>query len=60
MENYWQAPKQLLRKTPHWDDTTMRAIIDEGWERVSINERVYIMPARLRAVIEGQGAMTGY
>ena len=41
----------------------MRAIIDEGWERVSIpfiNERVNTIPARLRAVIEGQGAMTGY
>ena len=63
IENCWQAPKQLLRKTPHWDDTTMRAIIDECWERVSIpfiNERVNTMPARLRAVIEGQGAMTGY
>ena len=61
--NYWQAPKQLLRKTQYWDNTTIRVIIDEGWERVSIpliNERVNIMPARLRAAIEGQGAMTGY
>lgn len=30
IENGWQAPKQTLRKTPHWDDATMRAIIDDG------------------------------
>ena len=58
LENCWQAPKELLRKTPHWDDTTIRAIIDDGWERVSfpfINKRVNIIPARLQAVIECQG-----
>ena len=63
IENCWQAPKQMLRKVPHWDDATMRAIIDEGWEHVTvplINARVDSMPSRLQAVIDGEGAMTGY
>ena len=41
----------------------MRAIIDDSWERVSIpfiNERINTVPARLQAVIEVQGAITGY
>ena len=63
IENCWQAPKQALRKIPHWDDTTMRAIIDDGWSHVSmdfINERVDTMPDRIQAVLDGHGAMTGY
>jgi len=63
IENCWQAPKQNLRKIPHWDDDTTRAIINEGWEHVSIpfiNERVSTMPQRLQAVIDGGGAMTGF
>lgn len=63
IENCWQAPKQALRKIPHWDDFTMQNIINDGWDLVSqpfINERVYSMPKRLQAVIDGEGAMTGY
>lgn len=63
IENCWQALKQALRKVPHYDDATMRAIINKGWENVSIpfiNERVDTMPKRLQAVIDGDGAMTGY
>lgn len=36
IENCWQAPKQHLRKIPHWDDETTRAIINEGWDQVTI------------------------
>ena len=41
----------------------MRAIINDAWDGISqpfINERVHIIPDRLRAVIAGEGAMTGY
>lgn len=57
------SPKQALRKIPHWDDKTMRAIIDDGWSNVSIefiNARVDTMPDRIQAVLDGHGAMTGY
>ena len=30
IENCWQAPKQALRKVPHWDEVSMRAIIDDA------------------------------
>ena len=41
----------------------MRAIINNAWDGISqpfINERIYIITDRLRAVIAGEGAMTGY
>lgn len=62
IEDCWQAPKKALRKIPHWDDETMRAIINDGWDDVSvrfINERVNTMPDRIQAVLDGDGAMTG-
>ena len=62
-ENMWQVPKQELRKYPHWDDHTTKGLIYEGWSHVSqeyINEKVSTMPERLKAVIEGEGRMTGY
>ena len=63
IENCWQAPKQYLKKYPHWDDDTTKGLIYEGWANVSqafINERVSTMPDRLRAVLDGEGKMTGY
>ena len=45
------------------DNSTTKALIDEGWNNISrsfINERVDSMPNKLQAVIDGQGAMTGY
>ena len=38
-------------------------LVHEGWATVSqrfINEKVDEMPQRLQAVIDGDGAMTGY
>ena len=63
IENLWQAPKQALRKVPHWDDESMHTIINDAWGGISqpfISERVYTMSDRLRAVITGDGAITGY
>ena len=63
IENCWQPSKQHLRKYPHWDDITTKELIYEGWSLVSqrfINEKVATMPGRLRAVIDGEGKMTGY
>ena len=31
-ENCWQAPKQHVKKYPHWDDATTRESIWEGWD----------------------------
>jgi len=53
----WQVSKQELRKYP------TRGLILEGWSHVSqryINEKVSTMPERLKAVIDGEGKMTGY
>lgn len=63
IENCWQAPKETLKKYPHWDDTTTRELIREGWEGLSfkrINEWVDSMPQRLREVIETDGQLIGH
>lgn len=44
IENLWQAPKQALRKIPHWDNESMRAIINDAWGGILqsfINGRVH-------------------
>ncbi len=63
IENCWQPVKDHLRKYPHWDDSTMKGLVYEGWSYVPqkfINKSVRSMPDRLKAVIEGEGKMTGY
>jgi hypothetical protein len=63
IENCWQSPKQHIRKFPHWDEATTVDLIHEGWATVSqhfINDKVAEMLKRLQAVIDGDGAMTGY
>jgi hypothetical protein len=32
IEDCWQAPKQTLKKYPHWDDAITRELIREGGE----------------------------
>ena len=32
IEKCWQAPKQYLRRIPHWDDDTTKELIVEGWD----------------------------
>lgn len=63
IENCWQSSKQYIRKFLHWDEATTVDLVYEGWATVSqrfINEKVDEMPQRLQAVIDGDGAMTGY
>jgi hypothetical protein len=63
IENCWLPPKNYIRKFPHWDGATTEGLIYEGWNTVSqdfINKKVIEMPKRLQAVIDGDGAMTGY
>ena len=63
IENCWQAPKQYIKKYPHWDDATTKILIYEGWNSVSqkgINEHIHSMPQRLRDCIASNGAMIGY
>lgn len=57
IENCWQPVKDHLRKYPHWDDTTTKDLIYEGWSHVPqkfINRSIRSMPDRLKAVIEGR------
>lgn len=52
-----------LERQARTDDSTTKALIDEGWTNISIsfiNEKVDSIPNRLQAVIDGKGAMTGY
>lgn len=63
IENCWQAPKQTLKKYPHWDDQMTRELIQEGWDELkqkTINRWVDSMPQRLRDVIQLDGQLTGY
>jgi len=63
IEECWLPPKAHLRKYPHWDDSTTQELIVEGWGLVSqkfINEKVSSMPDRYKAVLKGEGKMTGY
>jgi hypothetical protein len=63
IKNCWVISKQHLRKFSHWDDVTIKELIDERWERVSqtfINEKVDEMPDRLRTVIADNDQMIDY
>ena len=63
IENCWQAPKQTLKKYPHWDDSTTRELIREGWEAVSqkrVDDWMDSMPQRLQEVIDSDGQLTGH
>lgn len=63
IENTWLPPKNYVRKYPHWDHSTTVELIMEGWATVTqdfINSKVNEMPQRLQAVIDWDGAMTGY
>ena len=63
IENSWQPTKQHIKKYPHWDEASLKALICEGWATVSqefLNERVRSMPQRLKDVISAEGAMTGH
>ena len=54
---------QYSKKYPYWDDQTTRDLIYKGWANVSqnfIDDQVDSMPDRLRAIIDGEGKMTGY
>jgi len=63
IENCWRAPKQTLKKYPHWDDSTTREQIREGWEALqqkTINKWIDSMPQRLQDVIDSDGQLTGH
>lgn len=63
IENCWIAPKQELKKVPHWEDSTVRELIYEGWAKLhqpTINEWIHGMPQRLKDVIAADGQMTGH
>jgi hypothetical protein len=63
IENFWQPPKQYVKKFPHWDEGDTRELALEGWEKVSqdfINNRVDSMPKRLQDCIDMDGQMTGW
>lgn len=64
IENCWQPMKAHMRKFTHWDEFETYELACEGWyEKVTqefINKRVLAMPARLQAVIDAKGKMTGY
>lgn len=63
IELCWQAPKQYLRQIPHWDDTTTKELIVEGWDNLSmdrINELTGDMSKVMRDCIDAEGQMTGH
>lgn len=50
VKNCWQAPNGYVQKRPHFDEQSLRELLIEGWEKVSIpfiNEQVHNMPPRL-------------
>ncbi|PQE29876.1 hmg box protein [Rutstroemia sp. NJR-2017a WRK4] len=63
IENCWQAPKQALYKTPHWDDITTKEVIIEAWNSIPqsfIDNSIKTIPDRYKAIIKGDGQMTAY
>ncbi len=63
IENAWLAPKESLRKYPHWSDETVWEVASEGWNSLSqetINAWCDSMPIRLQRVIEAEGGPTAY
>lgn len=63
IENCWLSVKQHVRKYSHWDDTTLRELIVERWNQISmnfINKQISSMLSRLQTVIDGEDKMTDY
>jgi len=64
IENAWQPVKQYIRKFSHWQVEETRELAAEGWynnlSQEWINECILTMPARLQAVIDGEGRLTGF
>lgn len=63
IENCWQPTKQHLKKYPHWDESTTKQLILDGWDTVTqsfINERILSMPSRLQDVINSNGQLCGH
>ncbi|KAF3924463.1 hypothetical protein ABW20_dc0104127 [Dactylellina cionopaga] len=63
VENAWQVPKSYVRRSPHWDEESLMALINDGWyalKQASINKWVDSMLQRLQAVIDCEGKMTQY
>jgi hypothetical protein len=63
IENMWLPMKQYVRKFSHWDVETTEILAQEGWDSIKqryINKQVVSMPKRLKDVVEGEGAMTGW
>ena len=59
IEACWSPPKQYVRKYTKWDDSTLRGLVDEGWERCHQNYINFLtMPERLKQVVELGGQMT--
>lgn len=63
IEKCWQAPKQHLRRIPHWDDDTTKELIVEGLDNLSmehINEWTSDIPKMLQDCIDAEGQMMGH
>jgi hypothetical protein len=63
VENAWHWPKKRLREAPHWDESTMKELVVEGWESLkqeTINHWVDEMPKRLQKCIDRDGRRTAY
>ncbi|KJZ70201.1 hypothetical protein HIM_10424 [Hirsutella minnesotensis 3608] len=55
VENCWNVVKENLRRQPHWEQSVIRDLAEEGWEKLSqetINGWIDSMPLRLQHVIE--------
>ena len=64
IENVWGMDKAYMRKFTHWTKAETEELAAEAWNegvsQESINRLVDSMPARLKAVIDMGGKMTGY
>lgn len=63
IENCWQGPKQYASKRPHWDENSLKELLQEGWDAISqkyINKQIDSMPQRLRDVQALKGRMTAW
>ncbi|KJZ78887.1 hypothetical protein HIM_01660 [Hirsutella minnesotensis 3608] len=63
IENCWNVIKENLRQQPHWEQSTIRELAEEGWEKLSqetINGWIDSMPLRMQHVLELQGGKTAF
>lgn len=63
IEKAWSAPKEYVRRQPHWDEETLKSAAQEGFDKLSentVNGWIDDIPKILKRCADNRGSITGY